>query len=164
MSTPVIDLIVYHGGERFDKFELPEALPGIWTTPCIDVAETYADRFPVEEAEIKVLRIVMNNPLDLRDPEVWAKFFGDPLSFDEGESEYQRRRHMALVIPKESAAMLRRARELGYDGIIHFDTCQYNRGAEPSYVALDLSQVSYAPNEIGPMWWDHPVRGLEEAA
>jgi len=164
MFKPIVDLTVYHGGERFDNFELPASLPGIWTTGSLDVAETYADRFPPHEAEIKVLRIVMHNPLDLRDPLVWAAFFGKPFHFSADSSPYSRQRDMALSIPKESAAMLNRARALGYDGIIHFDTCQYNRGAEPSYVALDPSQISYAHNHVGPQWWDHLVRGIEQVA
>jgi len=131
--------ILYHGGEIWENIDKGVA-GAFWATDDPFVADTYAERYPLERSEIKPVLLKIKNPLDLRDIQIAEDFFGYDISKGEFSSAA---RNMAHNIPKENKEMIEKAKREGFDGIIHYDTDQYNKGAHTSYIAFSPEQVRF---------------------
>lgn len=147
---------VYHGGKVFDSFRKDPSALAHYATDSLDVASGYADQYS-NDTEIKSLYLSINNPLDLRDPELFEEWTGSSASTANDMARNSR--------PIRSGGdVLVRAKDAGYDGVIFYDTDVYNRGAETAYAFFAPNQAKAAePNDwdIKPgskTWWDQPVR------
>ena len=130
--------ILYHGGTKWDVVGEGRPWTSFWATDDPFVADTYAERYSEFISEIKPVVLKIKNPLDLRDPETAKSFLGYDIS---GGPFNSIPKNMALNIAKESQKMVEDAKTQGFDGIIHYDTDQYNRGCHNSYVSFYPEQV-----------------------
>lgn len=192
-------LVVYHGGERFDKFsdEQPEfkvvkvgekwipkkkvgpddwtswghvadtkadaesqlvsasKVSPIYTTDDLDTASSYAGQFPTDKAEIKPLFAKMENPLDLRNPDTFRKWAGEP-----GGEFFDDRKNMAhSSVGRSGSRLFDKAKAEGYDGVIFYDTDALDKGLHTSYAVFNSSQLRGAPS-AHEKFWDYPVRTI----
>lgn len=139
-------LEVYHGGLRFDSFrERPESLAH-FASDDYAIADGYADQYSRESAEIKALFLRIENPLDLRDFDLFEKWIGlDPRQCD-ASSEWGIKAYMAHnnIDVRSGGALLKKARLAGHDGVIFFDTDVRNRSLHTSYAFFEPEQAKLA--------------------
>lgn len=141
--------------KEMEKVRYPATIYG---TDDPDVAASYAGQFPSNEAEIKVLRMHMKNPLDLRDPQTFEKWVG--FNPTEGDYTSPSRNMAANSHPLRSGSpLLQKIKNAGYDGVIFWDTDNLNRGAHTSYVVFSKSNVKRARNPFkSKTFWEYPLR------
>lgn len=139
-------LEVYHGGLRFDSFrERPESLAH-FASDDYAIADGYADQYSRESAEIKALFLRIENPLDLRDFDLFEKWIGlDPRQCD-ASSEWGVKAYMAHnnIGVRSGGELLKKVRQAGHDGIIFFDTDVRNRSLHTSYAFFEPGQAKLA--------------------
>jgi len=162
-------MVVYRGGpprdvygpmetaemvERETGLKLSEAerevieRPAWWTSPDPTVALSYAEKYAADDAVLTPLYLRIENPIDLTDAETFSRWYGRPM-----------RKEREAVNGENLMGVIRRARAAGFDGVIHYDTDQYNREAdEPSYVFFAPTQAKLAPSDVGSRYWDYSVR------